>query len=135
MPKEDEPRGIIAPLKEKIGLVLMALSPGSIIKQINKMKSMSPPELIIYILTTSFWITCLFGSCFLSILGFLLTLMRGSFGQEVKSSKELELLNSKKSKKLKGLHHLRNLLQITLSKESHQMQETLRRRKAGGKSQ
>ena len=109
MPKEDEPRGIIAPLKEKIGLVLMALSPGSIIKQINKMKSMSPPELIIYILTTSFWITCLFGSCFLSILGFLLTLMRGSFGQEVKSSKELELLNSKKSKKLIALHHLRNL--------------------------
>ena len=100
MPKEDEPRGIIAPLKENLGLVLLALSPSSIIKQINKMKAMSPPELIIYILTTSFWITCLFGSCILSILGFLLTLMRGSFGQEEKSAKEMELVNSKKSKDL-----------------------------------
>lgn len=100
MPKEDEPRGIIAPLKENLGLVLLALSPGSIIKQINKMKAMSPPELIIYMLTTSFWITCLFGSCILSILGFFLTLMRGSFGQEVKSAKEMELVNSKKSKDL-----------------------------------
>ena len=100
MPKEDEPRGIIAPLKENLGLVLLALSPSSIIKQINKMKAMSPPELIIYILTTSFWVTCLFGSCILSILGFLLTLMRGSFGQEEKSAKEMELVNSKKSKDL-----------------------------------
>ena len=100
MPKEDEPRGIIAPLKENLGLVLLAFSPGSIIKQINKMKAMSPPELIIYMLTTSFWITCLFGSCILSILGFFLTLMRGSFGQEEKSAKEMELVNSKKSKDL-----------------------------------
>ena len=98
MPKEDEPRGIIAPLKENLALVLLALSPGSIIKQINKMKAMSPPELVIYILTTSFWITCLFGSCFLSILGFFLTLMRGSFGQEEKSAKEMQLVNPKKSK-------------------------------------
>ena len=99
MPKEDEPRGIIAPLKENIALVALALSPSSIMKQITKMKAMSPPELIIYLLTTAFWITCFFGSCALSILGFLLTLMRGSFGQEEKSAKELELVNSKKKSK------------------------------------
>ena len=100
MPKEDEPRGIIAPLKENIALVLSALSPASIAKQITKMKSMSPPELIIYLLTTGFWITCLMGSCVLYILGFMLTLMRGSFGKEEKSAKELELLNSKKKSKI-----------------------------------
>ena len=100
MPKEDEPGGIIAPLKENIALVALALSPSSIMKQINKMKTMSPPELVIYLLTTAFWITCLFGSCILSILGFFLTLMRGSFGQEEKSAKELELVNSKKKSKL-----------------------------------
>ena len=99
MPKEDEPRGIIAPLKENIALVALALSPSSIMKQITKMKAMSPPELIVYLLTTAFWITCFFGSCALSILGFLLTLMRGSFGQEEKSAKELELVNSKKKSK------------------------------------
>ena len=99
MPKEDEPRGIIAPLKENIALVLLALSPTNITKQINKMKAMSGPELVIYLLTTAFWITCLFGSCVLYVLGFLLTLMRGSFGKEEKSAKELELLNSKKKSK------------------------------------
>ena len=106
MPKEDEPRGIIAPLKENLGLVLLALSPSSIMKQINKMKAMSPPELVIYILATSFWITCLFGSFFLSILGFFLTLMRGSFGQGEKSGKEMELVNSKKSEYLFDFLHI-----------------------------
>ena len=101
MPKEDEPRGIIAPLKENIAIVALALSPSSVLKQINKMKAMSPPDLVIYLLTTAFWITCLFGSFILSILGFFLSLMRGSFGQEEKSAKELELLNSKKKSKYK----------------------------------
>ena len=100
MPKEDEPRGIIAPLKENIIIIAQAVSPSNIIKQINKMKAMSAGELVIYILTTKFWIVCWLGSCLLSILGFVLTLMRGSFGQEEKSAKELELLNSKKKSKL-----------------------------------
>ena len=100
MPKEDEPRGIIAPLKENIIIIAQAVSPSNIIKQINKMKAMSAGELVIYILTTKFWIVCWLGSCLLSILGFVLTLMRGSFGQEEKSAKDLELLNSKKKSKL-----------------------------------
>ena len=95
MPKEDEPRGIIAPLKEKIGLVMTALSPANIMKQIVIMKAMAPPELVIYILTNMFWLVCMLGLIALSVLSFLLTLMRGSLGQEEKSAKELELLKSK----------------------------------------
>ena len=101
MPKEDEPRGIIAPLKEKVGLVVSALSPANIMKQIIKMKAMPPPELLIYILTNMFWMVCMVGLMVLSVLSFLLTLMRGSFGQEEKSGKDLELIKSKgKSKEL-----------------------------------
>ena len=95
MPKEDEPRGIIAPLKEKVGLVVSALSPANIMKQIIKMKAMSPPELLVYILTNLFWTVCMAGLMVLSVLSFLLTLMRGSFGQEEKSGKDLELIKSK----------------------------------------
>ena len=95
MPKEDEPRGIIAPLKEKIGLVVSALAPANIMKQIVKMKAMAPPELLVYILTNMFWLLCMLGLSLLSVLSFLLTLMRGSLGQEEKSAKELELLKSK----------------------------------------
>ena len=95
MPKEDEPRGIIAPLKEKISLVLTALSPANIMKQILIMKAMAPPELVVYILTNLFWTVCMAGLMVLSVLSFLLTLMRGSFGQEEKSGKDLELIKSK----------------------------------------
>ena len=137
MPKEDEPRGIIAPLKENLGLVLLALSPGSIMKQINKMKAMSPPELLIYILTTSFWITCLFGSCFLSILGFFLTLMRGSFGQGEKSGKEMELVNSKKSKDLLFTHLSTDILSLQAASpraSPRRQEERQRRMTARGRS-
>ena len=34
MPKEDEPTGIIAPLKDKLRQVMTALSPGNIAKQV-----------------------------------------------------------------------------------------------------
>ena len=64
-------------------------------KQIIKMKAMPPPELLIYILTNMFWLVCMLGLMALSVLSFLLTLMRGSLGQEEKSAKELELLKSK----------------------------------------
>ena len=36
MPKEDEPRGIIAPLKEKLTSILETLSPANIAKEVNK---------------------------------------------------------------------------------------------------
>ena len=101
MPKEDEPRGIIAPLKEKVGLVVSALSPANIMKQIIKMKAMSPPELLVYILTNLFWLACMLGLLLLSVISFLLSLMRGSIGQEEKSARELELLKSKGRSKLR----------------------------------
>ena len=74
---------------------MSALSPANIMKQIIKMKAMPPPELLIYILTNMFWLVCMLGLMALSVLSFLLTLMRGSLGQEEKSAKELELLKSK----------------------------------------
>ena len=95
MPKEDEPRGIIAPLKEKISLVVSSLSPANIMKQVMIMKAMAPPDLLVYILTNVFWLLCMAGLMVLSILSFLLTLMRGSLGQEEKSAKDLELIKSK----------------------------------------
>ena len=57
---------------------------------------MNPPELIIYLLTFVFWMICVVGGVGLSILGFFLSLMRGSFGQEEQNAKDMELLRSKK---------------------------------------
>merc|ERR1719206_942185 len=77
---------------------MTALSPGNIAKQISNMRSRLNPELVIYLLTLVFWIICLVGGAGLSILGFFLSLMRGSLGQEDQSAKEMELLRSKKKK-------------------------------------
>merc|ERR1719347_1983098 len=77
---------------------MTALSPANIAKQISKMRAMSAPELVIYLLTVVFWIICLVGGAGLTILGFFLSLMRGSLGQEDQSAKEMELLRSKKKK-------------------------------------
>ena len=101
MPKEDEPTGIIAPLKEKLGQVISALAPANIAKQVGRMRAMSAPELVIYLLTLVFWIICVVGGAGLSILGFFLSLMRGSLGQEEQSAKEMELLRSKKKSNYK----------------------------------
>ena len=38
MPKEDEPTGIIAPLKEKISQLISLLSPANIVKQVHKIE-------------------------------------------------------------------------------------------------
>ena len=63
------------------------------------MKAMSTPELVIYLLTLVFWIVCYVGGLVLSILGFFLTLMRGSLGQEDQAAKEMEMMRSKKKSK------------------------------------
>ena len=60
------------------------------------MSTMTGPELAVHILTSSFWILCQLLGVILSILGFFLALMRGSFGQEDQSAKDVEILKSKK---------------------------------------
>ena len=102
MPKEDEPKGLIAPLKEQAALAAEAVSPANMAKSMARMRMMSQPELVLHLLSLVFWVVCVIGGIVLSILGFFLSLMRGSFGQEEKAATKAELmLASKKKSRLK----------------------------------
>ena len=102
MPKEDEPKGLIAPLKEQAALAAEAVSPANLAKSMARMRMMSQPELVLHLLSLVFWVVCVIGGIVLSILGFFLSLMRGSFGQEEKAATKAELmLASKKKSRLK----------------------------------
>ena len=118
MPKEDEPKGLIAPIKEHLALAAEAVSPANLSKQVSiheyspllhpqmaRMRMMSHPELALHILSLVFWVVCVIGGIFLTIIGFFLSLMRGSFGKEeaVVNKAEMMLASKKKSKLVKAL--------------------------------
>ena len=98
MPKEDEPKGLIAPLKEQAALAAEAVSPANLAKSMARMRMMSQPELVLHLLSLVFWVVCVLGGIVLSVLGFFLSLMRGSFGQEEKAATKAELMLASKKK-------------------------------------
>ena len=59
---------------------------------------MSHPELAIHLLSMVFWVFCLVAGLLLSVLSFLLSLMRGSFGQEEQAVTKAELMLAAKKK-------------------------------------
>ena len=59
---------------------------------------MSQPELVLHLLSLVFWVVCVLGGIVLSILGFFLSLMRGSFGQEEQAATKAELMLASKKK-------------------------------------
>ena len=71
--------------------------------QMARMRMMSHPELALHILSLVFWVVCVIGGIFLTIIGFFLSLMRGSFGKEeaVVNKAEMMLASKKKSKLVK----------------------------------
>ena len=89
IPSDDEPRGIIEPLKEKISEIkaqaiatIMLFSPANIKEMIARAKQMTPIEIILAIMTGMFWTCYGFGYFVIRILsgayGILLTMMRGN---------------------------------------------------------
>ena len=75
--------------------------PNSPFVQVNKLKSLAPAELAIHLAGLLIWLGSLLLTAGLSILLFLLRLMRGQLGKEEVTNKEMEVLRSKKkSKKL-----------------------------------
>ena len=96
IPGEDEPRGIIAPLKENIALGVeqakVALNPANISAGIAKVKTMTPLEMVLGMFTLMFWIVYGIGLATLwvntTVGGTILNLMRG--GKEEPKKKEAE---------------------------------------------
>ena len=89
LPSDDEPRGIVAPLKEKItevrvqvGSFISLFHPTSIKEMIAKAKTMTLIEILIVVFTAMFWTTYGLGSFIIKTLAFsynlLVTLMSGS---------------------------------------------------------
>ena len=108
IPGEDEPRGIIAPLKENIGLGIehaktgiMMLHPANISAGLGKLKTMTPLEIGLGALTVMFWIVYGLGMCTLwlnqKVFGTMLSLMRGPQKPVVKVSNEEETKPKKAS--------------------------------------
>merc|ERR1712025_783224 len=85
IPGEDEPRGIIAPLKENIALGVenakVVLNPGNISAGIAKVKTMTPLEMVLGFFTLLFYIVYGIGLATLwvntTVGGTVLNLMRG----------------------------------------------------------
>ncbi len=99
IPSDDEPRGIIEPLKEKVAetkaqvmAFLMLFSPANLKEMQQKAKQMTPIELILAVLTGMFWTCYGFGYFVIKIFsgtyGIMLTLMRGSEKEVVKKVEE-----------------------------------------------
>ena len=99
IPGEDEPRGIIAPLKENIALGfeqakagIAMLHPASISAGLAKLKTMTPLEIGLGALTLIFWIIYGLGMCTLwvnqKVFGTMLNLMRGPQKPVVKVTSE-----------------------------------------------
>jgi len=110
IPGEDEPRGIIAPLKENVALGLETvtngvkmLHPANISLGIAKLKTMTPLEMGLGLLTLFFWLLYGLGVCTLwvnqKVLGTMLTLMRGPQKEMAKTSDADEDTMPRKAKK------------------------------------
>jgi hypothetical protein len=69
------------------------------------MRLMSQPELVLHLLGLAFCLVCSIGGVFLSIIGFFLSLMRGSFGKEVQAATKAELMLAAKKKSRLSLPH------------------------------
>ena len=67
--------------------------------QVNKVKSLGPGELVVHLAGLLIWLVSLLLSAGLSVLFFLLRLMRGQLGKEEADNKEMEVLRSKKKSK------------------------------------
>ena len=65
----------------------------------NKVKSLGPGELVVHLAGLLIWLVSLLLSAGLSVLFFLLRLMRGQLGKEEADNKEMEVLRSKKKSK------------------------------------
>ena len=63
-----------------------------------RMRVMTQPEVFLYLLSLLFWLLCCVAGVLLSILGFFLSLMRGSFGKEEKAVTKAELMLAAKKK-------------------------------------
>ena len=63
------------------------------------MKSLGPGELVVHLAGLLIWLVSLLLSAGLSVLFFLLRLMRGQLGKEEADNKEMEVLRSKKKSK------------------------------------
>merc|ERR1711962_88157 len=111
IPGEDEPRGIIAPLKENLALGvetvvngIKMLHPANISVGLAKLKTMTPLEMGLGLLTLAFWILYGLGVCTLwvnqKVFGTMLTLMRGPQKEVSKASSDEEdaMPRSKKAK-------------------------------------
>ena len=98
IPGDDEPRGIIAPLKENIALGMeqtkKMLDPANISAGIAKMKTMTPLELALGVFTVMFWIVYGIGLATLwlntTVGGSILNLMRGNAKEEPKKPDNTE---------------------------------------------
>merc|ERR1711962_1143118 len=101
IPGEDEPRGIIAPLKENLALGvetvvngIKMLHPANISVGLAKLKTMTPLEMGLGLLTLAFWILYGLGVCTLwvnqKVFGTMLTLMRGPQKEVSKASSDEE---------------------------------------------
>ena len=99
IPGEDEPRGIIAPLKENIALGVETvvngvklLHPANISAGIAKLKTMTPLEMALGLLTLMFWVLYGLGLSTLwvnqKVMGTVLMLMRGPQKEVVKVREE-----------------------------------------------
>ena len=107
IPSDDEPKGIIAPLKEKVSEIkaqiiafFMLFSPANIKEMKERASQMTPVEIILAILTGMFWTLYGFGYFVIRILtgsyGILLGLMRGSEKEPVKKTDEEDTKAAKK---------------------------------------
>ena len=107
IPSDDEPKGIIAPLKEKVSEIkaqiiafFMLFSPANIKEMKERASQMTPVEIILAVLTGMFWTLYGFGYFVIRILtgsyGILLGLMRGSEKEPVKKTEEEDTKAAKK---------------------------------------
>lgn len=107
IPSDDEPKGIIAPLKEKVAEIkaqiiafFMLFSPANIKEMKERASQMTPVEIILAVLTGMFWTLYGFGYFVIRILtgsyGILLGLMRGSEKEPVKKTEEEDTKAAKK---------------------------------------
>ena len=99
IPSDDEPKGIIAPLKEKLTegkasalAFVMLFSPANIKEMSARAKQMTPIEILLAIMTGMFWTCYGFGFFVIRIFswsyGIMLSMMRGSDKVEVKKVEE-----------------------------------------------
>jgi hypothetical protein len=70
--------------------------------KVTRLKSMGPGELAVHLADLLIWVVSLLLGAGLSLLLFLLRLMRGQLGKEEVTNKEMEVLRSKKKSKFRS---------------------------------